>query len=150
MWMGNKNAAYFRTSLDVRAYWRLFHSRSVLAVRTLIQKISGYRVPIFEMPVLGGGSEFSALRGFQFNRYRDLGKILFNAECRFSVWHRLGGNLFVDAGSVWPNWKRIQLSAFAVSAGWGLRLNLDEFVVRFDMGFSREGLGIYFNFDHIF
>jgi outer membrane protein assembly factor BamA len=149
-WMGNKNAAYYRGSLDVRAYRRMFHSRSVLAVRGLLKKISGSRVPLFEMPVLGGGSEFSALRGFQFNRYRDLGKILFNAEYRFPVWSRLGGNLFVDAGSVWPNWSSIRLSAFAVSAGGGLRYNLDEFVVRFDIGFSREGFGIYFNFDHIF
>ncbi len=149
-WMGNKNSAYYRASLDVRAYRRLFHSRSVLAVRALLQKISGTHVPLFEMPVLGGGSEFSALRGFQFNRFRDLGKILFNAEYRFPVWRRLGGNLFVDAGSVWPDWNRIRLSAFAASAGWGLRFNMDEFVVRFDMGFSREGMGIYFNFDHIF
>ena len=149
-WIGNINAAYIRASLDVRAYRHMFHSRSVLAVRALLQIISGSQVPLFEMLVLGGGSEFSALRGFQFNRYRDLGKSLFNAEYRFPVWRRLGGNLFIDAGSVWPEWSRIRLRAFAVSAGGGLRYNLDEFVVRFDMGFSREGWGIYFNFDHIF
>lgn len=34
--------------------------------------------------------------------------------------------------------------------GWGLRYYLQNFVVRFDMGFSGEGTGIYFNFGHIF
>ncbi|MFC2156439.1 hypothetical protein ACFLT9_01250 [Acidobacteriota bacterium] len=38
----------------------------------------------------------------------------------------------------------------AVDGGWGLRYYLDDFVVRFDMGFSREGMGLYFNFRHVF
>jgi len=37
-----------------------------------------------------------------------------------------------------------------VNIGWGLRYYLQNFVVRFDMGFSDEGMGIYFNFGHAF
>jgi hypothetical protein len=42
------------------------------------------------------------------------------------------------------------LDKIAVDVGWGLRYYLRNFVVRFDMGLSREGEGIYFNFGHIF
>ena len=56
----------------------------------------------------------------------------------------------MDAGSVWPSWKEINFRNIAVDIGWGLRYYLQNFVVRFDMGFSEEGVGIYFNFNHVF
>jgi outer membrane protein assembly factor BamA len=149
-WLGNGNASFFRYSLDLRGYTHFLSGRNVMAVRGLVQKISGDEIPLFELPDLGGHSEFSALRGYQFNRFRDKGKILINAEYRFHLWKKLGGNLFVDAGSVWPEWSRIRLDTFVATAGWGLRYYLKEFVVRFDMGFSPEGVGIYFNFNHVF
>jgi hypothetical protein len=31
-----------------------------------------------------------------------------------------------------------------------LRIYLPDFVVRVDVGFSKEGMGLYFNFGHIF
>jgi outer membrane protein assembly factor BamA len=149
-WMGNGNASYFRYGLDLRGYAHFLGERNVVAVRGLVQKISGDQIPLFELPDLGGMGEFSALRGYQFNRFRDKGKILINAEYRFHVWKKLGGNLFVDAGTVWPEWSRIRMDAFAATAGWGLRYYLKEFLVRFDMGFSPEDIGIYFNFNHVF
>ncbi len=149
-WLGNSHASYFRYGLDLRGYTHFLSDRNVFAVRGLVQKISGDDIPLFELPDLGGHSQFSALRGYQVNRFRDKGKILFNAEYRFHIWKRLGGNLFVDAGSVWPEWSRIRLDAFAATAGCGLRYYMKEFLVRFDMGFSPEGLGIYFNFNHVF
>ncbi len=149
-WLGNRQASYFRYSLDLRNYVRLLGARDVLAVRALIQKIGGNEIPLFELPVLGGGSEFNALRGYQLNRFRDRGKILCNLEYRFPLWKKLGGNLFVDGGTVWPRWSQIRLTGSAVNAGWGLRYYLENFVVRFDMGFGSEGVGIYFNFGHVF
>ncbi len=149
-WLGNGNASFFRYGLDVRGYTHFLSERNVLAIRGLAQKISGDNIPLFELPDLGGHSQFSALRGYQVNRFRDKGKILINAEYRFHIWRKLGGNLFVDAGSVWPEWSRIRLDNFVAAAGWGLRYYLKEFVVRFDMGFSPEGIGIYFNFNHVF
>ncbi len=149
-WLGNKHASFFRYGLDLRGYWRFLSEKNVVAVRGLVQRISGDTIPLFELPELGGHSEFSALRGYQVNRFRDKGKILINAEYRFHIWKKLGGNLFVDAGSVWPEWSEIRLDAFAATAGWGLRYYLKEFVVRFDVGFSPEDIGIYFNFNHVF
>jgi hypothetical protein len=61
-----------------------------------------------------------------------------------------GGNVFLDVGRVWPSLSGASLDKIAVDVGWGLRYYLRNFVARFDMGLSREGEGIYFNFGHIF
>jgi outer membrane protein assembly factor BamA len=147
---GNKNASFYRFSLDLRKYTLLFGQRDVLAFRALVQKISGEEVPLFEMPDLGGSSEMSAMRGYRMSRFVDKGKFLFNAEYRFPLWKKLGGNIFVDAGLVWPSWSEIKLDNTAVDVGWGLRYYLQNFIARFDMGLSNEGLNIYFNFGHVF
>lgn len=148
--LGNKNAQYYRYSLDFRKYILLFGQKDVLAFRFLVQKISGDKIPLFEMSVLGGGSEMTSMRGFRLNRFIDKGKFLFNAEYRFPLWKRLGGNAFIDAGSLWPSWSEINLGETVIDFGWGLRYYLRNFIVRFDMGFSDEGTGIYFNFGHVF
>jgi outer membrane protein assembly factor BamA len=148
--LGNKDARFHRFSLDLRKFTLLFGMNDVLAFRLLIQKISGAQIPLFEMSVLGGGSEMDAMRGFKLNRFLDKGKFLFNAEYRFPLWKKLGGNVFLDAGHIWSSWKAIDLMKSVLDFGWGLRYYLHHFVVRFDMGFSDEGTGIYFNFGHIF
>jgi len=148
--LGNKNASYYRFTLDFRKYILLFGQRDVLAFRTLVQNISGEEIPLFEMSVLGGGSEMTAMRGYSLNRFVDNGKFLVNAEYRFPLWKSLGGNIFLDSGLVWPSWSEIELNKVRVDVGWGLRYYLRNFVVRFDMGFSDEGTGIYFNFGHVF
>jgi hemolysin activation/secretion protein len=56
----------------------------------------------------------------------------------------------VDYGVVWPSLTNIDIKNSAVDIGWGLRYYLKNFLARFDMGFSREGIGIYFQFNHIF
>jgi hypothetical protein len=37
-----------------------------------------------------------------------------------------------------------------LDAGFGLRYYLSDLVVRGDLGFSHEGVGIYFNAGHMF
>jgi len=80
----------------------------------------------------------------------DKGKFLINGEYRFPIWKKLGGNVFVDGGLIWPSWSKIKINKAVVDFGWGLRYYLQNFVVRFDMGFSKEGTGIHFEFGHIF
>ncbi|NIO48878.1 MAG: BamA/TamA family outer membrane protein [Candidatus Aminicenantes bacterium] len=150
--LGNKNARFYRFTLDFRKFILLLGKKDVLAFRTLIQKISGKseKIPLFEYSVLGGGSEITAMRGFSLNRFQDKGKFLVNAEYRFPLWRKLGGNVFMDGGLVWTSLSEIRLNKAVVDIGLGLRYYLQNFVVRFDMGFSNEGIGIYFNFGHIF
>jgi outer membrane protein assembly factor BamA len=148
--LGNRKASFYRLTLDFRKYYLLFGQSDVLALRFLVQEIDGDKVPLFEYSVLGGGGEMNAMRGYKMNRFQDKGKYLFNAEYRFPLWKKLGGNVFLDAGRVWPSLSAVRLDEVAVDVGWGLRYYLQNFVVRFDMGLSREGEGIYFNFGHIF
>jgi len=148
--LGNENARYHRFILDFRKYTLLFGQKDVLAFRTLMQKISGKEIPLFEMSVLGGGSEMNAMRGYMLNRFSDRGKFLVNAEYRFPIWKKLGGNIFVDGGVVWSSLSQVRLDNSVIDVGWGLRYYLQNFVVRFDMGWSSEGIGIYFNFGHVF
>ena len=148
--LGNENARYHRFILDFRKYTLLFGQKDVLAFRALMQKISGKEIPLFEMSVLGGGSEMNAMRGYMLNRFSDRGKFLVNAEYRFPIWKKLGGNIFVDGGVVFSSLSQVRLDNSVIDVGWGLRYYLQNFVVRFDMGWSSEGIGIYFNFGHVF
>lgn len=148
--LGNRKASFYRFTFDLRRYLLLLGQKDVLAFRFLVQGIGGDKIPLFEYPVLGGGGEMNAMRGYKMNRFQDKGKFLLNAEYRFPLWRKLGGNVFLDAGRVWPSLSAARLDKIAFDVGWGLRYYLKNFVVRFDMGFSREGTGIYFNFGHIF
>jgi outer membrane protein assembly factor BamA len=148
--VGNTVAKFYRLTLDLRSYTRLFLPKAVLALRGLVQDITGPSIPLWDLSSLGGGSTAGAMRGYALNRFIDKGKFLAAAEFRFPLWKRIGGNVFSEAGVVWPSWSAISFRKIAFDAGWGLRYYLANFVVRFDMGFSREGTGIYFNFGHLF
>jgi outer membrane protein assembly factor BamA len=148
--LGNTNASYARLILDLRKYLLVFGQKDVLAFRIRFQKISGDEIPLFELSVLGGGSTENVMRGYAMNRFQDKGKILINTEYRFPIWKRLGGNVFVDLGTVWPSLKKINFRNPAINIGWGLRYYLKNFLARFDMGFSKEDTRIFFQFNHIF
>ncbi len=148
--LGNNKASFSRITVDFRKYFLVFGAKDVLAFRALVQGISGSSIPLADYSVLGGGAIMNAMRGYKLNRFVDKGKFLFNAEYRFPIIWRLGGNLFVNTGTVWPSLSEIHFKAVAFDYGWGLRFYLPDFVARFDMGFSKEGTGIYFNFGHIF
>ena len=71
-------------------------------------------------------------------------KLLINSEYRFRLFSALHGAVFMDAGNIWntggietPNtdltWQALYRE-LAVSTGAGMRLDLDFFVVRFDVG----------------
>lgn len=146
----NRNANFVRMTIDFRKFLLVFGEKDVVAFRALVQGISGSSIPLADYSVLGGGGIMNAMRGYKLNRFVDKGKFLFNAEYRFPIVWRLGGNLFVDTGTVWPSLDKIHFKNVAFDWGWGLRFYLPDFVARFDMGFSEEGTGIYFNFGHIF
>ena len=148
--VGSRDSSYNRITLDLRQYTRVFGEKDVFAARALVQYITGSEIPVFDMSSLGGGGELSAMRGYALNRFLDKGKFLANFEYRFPIFWRFGGNLFVDMGTVWPSLDRFSFRNLAIDYGLGLRFYLDDFCVRVDYGFSKEGSRLYFNFGHIF
>jgi outer membrane protein assembly factor BamA len=148
--IGSKDASFNRVTLDFRKYLLLFGKKDVLAFRTLVQYIGGSSIPLFDLASLGGGGTMNCLRGYSLNRFLDKGKFLANIEYRFPIYWRFGGNVFLDAGNVWPSLGEIDWSRTAVDCGLGLRFYMPDFAVRVDVGLSREGTGLYFNFNHVF
>ncbi len=148
--MGSRDAAFNRLTVDFRKYQRVFGEKDVFAVRALAQYIDGGNIPLFDHASLGGGNTLTAMRGYTLNRFLDKGKFLVNAEYRFPIIWRLGGNVFCDTGTVWPSLRDIDFGSLAFDAGVGLRFTMPDFVVRVDVAWSGEGMGLYFNFGHIF
>jgi hypothetical protein len=100
--LGSKDASFNRITLDYRKYIRVFGEKDVFAFRTLVQYIDGSSIPLFDYSSLGGGNTLNVMRGYALNRFLDKGKFLANIEYRFPIWWVFGGNVFVDAGNVWP------------------------------------------------
>jgi len=146
----NGDASFNRVTLDFRKYQRVFGEKDVFAFRTLVQYINGDEIPLFDLASLGGGNTFNVMRGFGLNRFLDKGKILANVEYRFPVWWIFGGNVFIDAGNVWPSFGDINFRKTVFDYGVGLRLFMKDFCARVDFGFSKEGMRLYFNFGHVF
>ena len=70
-------------------------------------------------------------------------KLEANFEYRFPIWYLLKGGLFMDVGNIWTLKDDGQAGQFtkgftdqlAVAAGWGMRWDLDYFIIRFDFGY---------------
>lgn len=148
--LGSTDASFKRLTFDLRAYRKVFGEKDVFAVRALAQYVGGSRIPLFDNASLGGGTVMTAMRGYPLNRFLDRGKLLVNAEYRFPIVWRLGGNVFCDTGKVWHSLSSIDLGKIAFDAGVGLRFYMPDFVARVDVAWSSEGMGLYFNFGHIF
>ena len=148
--LGSSGASFTRFTLDLRKYLRVFGEKDVLALRALAQAVGGESIPVFDHASLGGGNVMTALRGCPLNRFLDKGKFLVNAEYRFPLFWRLGGDVFCDTGTVWPSLGEIDLRELRAAAGLGLRFYMPDFVVRVDVAWSSEGTGLYFNFGHVF
>jgi outer membrane protein assembly factor BamA len=141
-----KDMNYTRWDTTFRRYIPLDYLRSVLAFRLRLQGLDHRGLPVQTLLSLGGGS---SLRGYPQDRFLDTALALTNAECRFSIYKRLGAMAGCDAGKVWDSFGEADLKRWAVNSVVGLRLYMETFTVRVDYGISREGSGLYFNFDQV-
>jgi hypothetical protein len=76
--------------------------------------------------------------------------MMLNAELRLHIIGRLGAVVGFDAGSVWSAVHMMSFRRWAANGVLGLRYYLDTFVVRADLGWSKEGAGFYLNFGQVF
>ena len=144
--MLNTDWSYTKGRMEFSIYRRLFHPKHILAFRLWAQHVQG-EAPYLELSQIGNGW---TARGYKAGRFLDNAMALTSVEYRFPIYRKLGGALFVDAGRVWPDIWKFNMRDWYSNVGWGLRYYLANFVTRFDMGISREGTRIFFNFGHVF
>ena len=141
------NTPFARLAGWIQYYSTLFYPTTVFALRVGVQQVIGNDIPVQVMSSLGGTL---TLRGYPQDRFLDKSDALLNAELRFPIIWRIGGVAGLDAGKVWPTLGQMNLARWASNPVAGLRLYMDNFVVRLDVGFGTEGTGFYFNFGQLF
>jgi outer membrane protein assembly factor BamA len=150
---------YIKTEFDYVKYWDLSKEK-VLAVRTFFGIALPYGnsnyIPFSRSYFAGGSNDNRAWEPyrlgpgssgaiFDFNEANM--KIALSAEFRFKIAGKIKGALFADAGNIWNVLDNTtyepatfdglsDLKEIALGTGFGLRYDLDFFVVRFDMGFK--------------
>lgn len=139
----------FAVTVSLQTYQVLFYPKTILAARLMSQTVGGANLPLHAYSSLGGTR---TLRGFPQDRFLDKASVVMNLELRFPIVWRFDGLLFYDAGKPGPGLGRLQVlqGGWKTNPGLGLRLIMDTFVVRVDLGVSEEGTGFYLNFGHLF
>lgn len=148
---------YFTLKADARAFTSFYILREItFANRVIFQHNSG-QIPYWKHASLGGDE---SMRGYPENRFLDDNALYLNTELR--TWlltfpeHdiKLGGTLFVDMGRTFANGTALSnvFSDLKYTAGFGATSSFytDEFILRIDVGFSKEGHGIYFTAGYLF
>ncbi|MCE5249880.1 outer membrane protein assembly factor BamA [bacterium] len=103
-------------------------------------------IPLQERYYAGGPN---SLRAFDYQKVGPLDekrvplggrlKVVFNIiEVRHSLYKRIGGALFAEAGNIWMNPGDFSLSDIRTAAGAGLRLNTPLGLARLDYGFNPD------------
>ena len=150
---------YVKTEFDYVKYWDLSKEK-VLAVRTFFGIAIPYgnsnNIPFSRSYFAGGSNDNRAWEPYRLgpgstgavNDYNEANmKIALSAEFRFKILGDVKGALFADAGNIWNVFDNItdkratfesveDLKEIALGTGFGLRYDLNFFVVRFDMGFK--------------
>jgi hypothetical protein len=89
------------------------------------------------------------MRGYYLGRFRDNNVIVAQSEYRilpFRFSKRLGAAVFASAGAVAPSVGQFYFRNVQVAGGLGLRYLLfpkKDIYLRFDVGFTREGMNLY-------
>jgi len=143
----NGNVTFNRWAMWLQHYTTFFNSTFILASRFGVQSLSGDKLPIQVLLPIGGDD---TIRGFPQDRFLDKTSAVFNTELRFPLFWRFGGIVGLDAGKVWNSISKMNLTNWAFNPTVGGRFYFDTFVVRADIGVSKETMGIYLNFAHIF
>jgi outer membrane protein assembly factor BamA len=138
---------FTRYGAIVQGYYPLFSSSATLALRYMTNAVDGENLPVQVLLPVGGNA---TLRGAAQDRYLDRVATVANAEFRFPVYKRLAGIAGIDAGRVFHSLSQYSLSRWAVNPTVGLRLIMETFVVRLDVGLGKETTGFYLNFGQIF
>ena len=105
-------------------------------------------VPFYLQPTLGGPDD---LRGYDRYRFYANGNSVATGEYRWSISQTLEMAIFGDGGNVYSRPGLIGFRDLRGDGGIGFRLkNKQASVIRFDIGFSPEGVRVWFVFNDVF
>lgn len=107
-------------------------------------------VPFFDMNNYGGAF---VGRGYADRRFRDKNSMTAQAEVRFPIYKRFNGVIFASTGTVASTFPKVFSNRHHPAGGVGLRyfVNMkDRQMLRLDMGYSKEGVGMYFTANNAF
>jgi hypothetical protein len=111
-----------------------------LAFRSRIEKnypLGSNAVPFYEQSFLGDSKN---LRGYEQDRFRNLGSLLMTLEYRYPIWDTWDAVFFTDQGQVFKDFSQLSFSRFHGSVGTGLRfMTASDFLFRIEIAFSPEG-----------
>ena len=141
------NVNFIRWSSILQYYKTIWYPKTIFALRIVTNNVIGNNLPIQILLPVGGTN---TLRGAPIDRYLDKSTVVANAEIRFPIFWRLGGLIALDAGKVFSSFSKISIKDWEMNPTFGLRLYMDTFVVRIDIGLGRETTGFYFNFGQLF
>lgn len=143
----NKNISFTKWTSRIQQYIPLFNTSATLALRVEMNNLVGNKLPVQMLLPLGGGG---TLRGFSIERYLDKNSFVANAEVRSQLIGRLSGIIGLDSGNVFSSFTKWSLRNLEINSTIGLRLFMDTFVIRMDVGLGRETTGFYINFGQMF
>ncbi len=160
--LGSVYSQYAKVSFDARGYYN-YNGIDRLAFRLFAGLANPYGnsdVLPYSKQFFSGGP--NSIRAFQIHsvgpgtHYQDNDNVSFlqlggeikletNAEVRFTMYRFLKGALFLDAGNVWLHQANASnvgtpfkfsgfMNELAVGAGFGLRIDVSFFILRFDLG----------------
>jgi hypothetical protein len=110
--------------------------------------VDGQQVPFYLQPTLGGPND---LRGYERYRYYGNNSSLLSGEYKWSVAGSVEMALFGDGGNVYSRPGLIGLRELRGDGGFGVRFkNKQQEIMRFDVGFSPEGVKVWFVFNNAF
>jgi hypothetical protein len=105
-------------------------------------------VPFYLQPTLGGPDD---LRGYDRYRFYGNGTSVASGEYRWSISQTLEMAIFGDGGNVYTRPSLIGFRDLRGDGGFGFRVkNKQATVMRFDVGFSPEGVHVWFVFNDVF
>ena len=111
-----------------------------LAFRARLEKrypLGDDAVPFHEQSFLGDADN---LRGYEQDRFRNLGSLLLTLEYRYPIWDTWDAVVFTDQGQVFNEFNQLPFDRFNGAVGTGLRfMTASDFLFRIEIAFSKEG-----------
>lgn len=155
-WLGSSYDT-FVFQADLRKYVSFFLLKEVTWANRFFTKNTSGDVPYWKLAYAG---DEESLRGYPSNRFLDDNVILFNTELRTWLFNikaikgEFGGTLFFDVGRTYPNGESLNNIFNDLKYSYGLggtsSFFTPDFILRTDLGFSEEGVGVYFTAGYMF